>query len=106
MREQPVNGACEVTFPGTSTASGSLLRSISCALVDPGATRLMTDAGIGVLRQVRGVGVSPYNPGAVLLTHWRPPGPGFRPLVRQLRPCVRDFVAQVGYWDESMEFVQ
>lgn len=72
LPEKPVDGDFRVTFLGTSAASIVPLCSTSACLVEVGRTRIMVDAGIGALRQLRRVGVSPDNLDAVLLTHWHP----------------------------------
>lgn len=59
-----------VTFLGTSAASISPRSPTSACLIEVGETKIMVDAGIGVLRQLYKTEVSPDMLDAVLLTHW------------------------------------
>jgi ribonuclease Z len=59
-----------ITFLGTSAASTSPYSSTSAFLVKIDRSRILVDAGIGALRQLRKIGVSPEDIDILLITHW------------------------------------
>ena len=59
-----------ITFLGTSAVSASPRVATSACLIELGETRIMVDAGIGALRQLRGTGLSADILDAILITHW------------------------------------
>jgi ribonuclease Z len=59
-----------ITFLGTSAASISPHSSTSAYLIAIGRTWILVDAGIGALRQLRKLGVSPDDIDTILITHW------------------------------------
>jgi ribonuclease Z len=61
-----------ITFLGTSAASISPYSSTSASLVEINQNWILIDAGIGALRQLRKVKVSPENINIILITHWHP----------------------------------
>lgn len=60
----------KVTFLGISAASISPHSSTSAYLIEAGRTKIMVDAGIGALRQLRKTETAPDMLDAVFLTHW------------------------------------
>ncbi len=65
-----LNSDFRVTFLGTACATLSPFPCTSACLIEVGETKIMVDAGIGALRQLRRAGVVPDMLDAVLLTHW------------------------------------
>ncbi len=59
-----------ITFLGTSCATLLPFPYTSACLIEVGETKIMVDAGIGALRQLRRAGVDPDMLDAVLMTHW------------------------------------
>jgi ribonuclease Z len=59
-----------ITFLGTAAASLSPQSSTSAYLVEINRSYILIDAGIGALRQIKKVGVSPKDINIILITHW------------------------------------
>lgn len=59
-----------ITFLGTAAASWSLWSPTSTYLVEVSQSRILIDAGIGALRQLRKLGISPDDLDIILITHW------------------------------------
>lgn len=65
-----MNSDFRITFLGTSCATLLPFPYTSACLIEVGETKIMIDAGVGSLRQLRRAGVDPDMLDAVLLTHW------------------------------------
>ncbi len=59
-----------VTFLGTAAASINPRVPTACCLVRAGGTRIIIDAGAGVLAQLRRIDVDPADIDTILITHW------------------------------------
>jgi ribonuclease Z len=59
-----------ITFLGTSAASINPYSPTSTCLIECGSSRIMVDAGIGALRQLRRLHIDSNTIDAVLITHW------------------------------------
>ena len=59
-----------ITFLGTAAASIDPRTPTACCLVKVDDTRIMIDAGIGVLRQLRLISIDSADIDIVLITHW------------------------------------
>jgi len=59
-----------IAFLGTSAASINPYSPTSTCLVEGGDTKIMIDAGIGVLRQLHRIHIDSEEIDAVLITHW------------------------------------
>jgi ribonuclease Z len=64
--------AFKVTFLGTADASFNPFSPTACCLIEVGNTCIMIDAGIGVARQMRLLGLHPPGIDLLLMTHWHP----------------------------------
>ena len=59
-----------ITFLGTSAASINLYSPTSSSLVERGDTKILIDAGIGSLKQLRRAHIDSEEIDVVLITHW------------------------------------
>jgi ribonuclease Z len=65
-----ISGNFNITFLGTGAASLDPRSSTSSCLVEIDRRCILVDAGIGVLRQLRKLAISPADISIILITHW------------------------------------